>query len=138
MVDRELFAAWLLSAVLAGHLVTLENVAAAEGNRLSRHRVELGQRDDFWNTDALPHRLDERLVAIRNQAAPIAPIVQLVINRVDDLGGVVPQHDQCTRNGRHVDRLPVAVQHQRWTLKRWAQADWHVVVVDGGCDGAHA
>ncbi len=78
VVDRELFAAWLLSAVLAGHLVTLENVAAAEGNRLSRHCIELGQCDDFWDTDALANRLDERLVAIRDQLAPIAPVIQLV------------------------------------------------------------
>ncbi len=81
MVDRELFAAWLLSAVLAGHLVTLENVSTAEGNCLSRHCVELGQCDDFWDTDALANRLDERLVAIRDQLAPIAPVIQLVIDR---------------------------------------------------------
>ena len=138
VIDRELFAAWLLSAVLAGHLVTLENVFTAEGNCLRRHCVELGQRDNFWDTDALANRLDERLISIRYQLAPIAPVIQLVVDRVDDLGGIVPQHDQCPRNRRHVDRLPVAVQHQRWTLKRWAQADWHVVVVDGCCDGAHA
>ena len=59
MVNRELFAARLLSAVLAGHLVTLEYVASAEGNCLRRHRIELGQRDDFWDANALAHRLDE-------------------------------------------------------------------------------
>jgi hypothetical protein len=79
VVNREFFAARLLSTVLAGHLVTLEYVSAAEGNRLRRHRIELGQCNDFRNTDALAYRLDERLVAIRNQSAPIAPVIQLVI-----------------------------------------------------------
>ncbi len=112
MVNRELFAARLLSAVLAGHLVTLEYVSTAEGNRLRRHRVEFGERDNFRDTDALANRLDERLISIRDQLAPIAPVIQLVIDRVDDLGGIVPQHDQGPRNRRHVDRLPVAIQHQ--------------------------
>ncbi len=43
VVNRELFAAPLLSTVLAGHLVTLEYVSAAEGNCLRRHCIELGQ-----------------------------------------------------------------------------------------------
>ena len=84
VVNRELFAARLLSAVLAGHLVTFENVSATEGYLLRRHRIELGQCDDFRNTDALAYRLDEWLVAIRHYSAPIAPVVQLVVNRVDD------------------------------------------------------
>jgi hypothetical protein len=80
VVNRELFAARLLSAVLAGHLVTLEYVASAEGNRLRRHRIELRQCDDFRDTDALAYRLNERLIAIWNQSAPIAPVIQLVID----------------------------------------------------------
>jgi hypothetical protein len=42
VVNREFFAARLLSTVLAGHRVTLEYVSSAEGNLLRRHRVELG------------------------------------------------------------------------------------------------
>ncbi len=53
VVNRELFAARLLSTVLAGHLVTLEYVASAEGNRLRRHRIELRQGDDFGDANAL-------------------------------------------------------------------------------------
>ena len=109
VVNRELFAARLLSTVLAGHRVTLEYVSSAEGNLLRRHRVELGQCDDFRNTDTLAYRLDERLIAIRYHSAPIAPVIQLVVDRVNDLGRIVPEHDQGTRNGRHVDRLPVTV-----------------------------
>lgn len=86
MVNRELFAARLLSTVLAGHLVTLEYVSAAEGNRLSRHCIELGQCDDLWDTDALANRLDERLIAIRHKLAPVTPVIQLEIHWVDDLG----------------------------------------------------
>jgi len=63
-----------------------------------------------------------RLAAIRCKSAPIAPVIQLVIHWIDDLYRVVPQHDQSTRNRRHVYRLPITVQHQRWALKRWAQA----------------
>ena len=55
VVYRKLFAAWLLSTVLAGHLVTLENVSAAEGNCLRRHCIELGQCNDLWDTNALTH-----------------------------------------------------------------------------------
>lgn len=44
MVNREFFAARLLSTVLAAHLVTLENVSAAEGNRLRRQRVDRPMR----------------------------------------------------------------------------------------------
>ncbi len=55
VVNRELFAARLLSTVLAGHLVTLENVSAAECNRLRRHCIELGQCNDLWDTNALMH-----------------------------------------------------------------------------------
>ncbi len=138
VVNRELFAARLLSTVLAGHLVALEYVSAAEGNCLRWHRIELSQCNDLRYTNALAYRLEERLVAIRYKSAPIAPVIQLVVDRVDDLGRVIPQHDQSTRNRRHVDRLPVTVQHQRWTLKRWTQADGHVVVVEGYCDSAHA
>ncbi len=47
VVNRELFAARLLSTVLATHLVTLEYVSAAEGNLLRRHCIELGQCNDF-------------------------------------------------------------------------------------------
>ena len=112
VVNRELFAARLLSTVLAGHLVTLEYVSAAEGNHLRRHCIELGQCNDLWDTEALAYGLDERLIAIRYHSAPIAPVVQLVVDRVDDLGRIVPQHDQGKRNRRHVDRLPVKVQHQ--------------------------
>jgi integrase len=90
VVNRELFAARLLSTVLATHFVTLEYVSATEGNRLRRHRIELSQCDDFRNTDALAYRLDERLVSIRYHSAPIAPVIQLVVDRVDDLGRIVP------------------------------------------------
>jgi hypothetical protein len=137
VVNREFFAARLLSTVLAAHLVTLENVSAAECNLLRRHRIELGQCDDFRNTDTLAYRLDERLVAIWYKPAPIAPVVQLVIHWINDLGRVVPQHDQGTRNRRHVDRLPVTVQHQRWSLKRRAQSNMGSVIVEGCCNRAH-
>ena len=92
MVNREFFAARLLATVLAAQLVTLENVSAAEGYRLRRHRIELGQCNDFRNTDSLAYRLDERLVTIRDQSALIAPVIQLVVNWINDLGGIVPQH----------------------------------------------
>ena len=62
VVNRELFAARLLATVLAGHLVTLEYVSAAEGNRLCWHRIELSQRNDLRDTNALAYRLNERLV----------------------------------------------------------------------------
>ena len=90
MVNRKLFAARLLSTVLAGHLVTLEIVSAAEGNRLRRHCIELSQSNDFRDTNALANRLDDRLVAIWYKSAPVAPVIQLVINWVDDLGRIVP------------------------------------------------
>jgi hypothetical protein len=138
VVNREFFAARLLSTVLATHLVTLEYVSAAEGNLLRRHSIEFGQCDDFRDTDTLAYRLDERLVSIRYHSAPVAPVIQLVIDRVDNLGRIVPQHDQGTRNRRHVDRLPVTVQHQRWPLKRRAQADMGSVWIEGCCDSAHA
>ena len=138
VVNREFLAARLLSTVLATHLVTLENVASAESNCLGRHRIELRQRDDFRDADALAYRLNERLITIRNQLAPIAPVIQLVIDGIDNPCGVVPQYDQSTRNCRHVDWLPATVQHQCGTLKRWAQADRRFVVVKGCCDGAHA
>ena len=51
VVNREFFAARLLSTVLATHLVTLEFVSAAEGNLLCRHRIELGQCNDLRDTD---------------------------------------------------------------------------------------
>ena len=86
VVNREFFAARLLSTVLAAHLVTLENVSAAERNLLCRHRIKLGQCDDFRNADTLAYRLDERLVAIWHHSASIAPVIQLVVDRVDDLG----------------------------------------------------
>ena len=90
VVNRELFAASLLSTVLATHLVTLENVSTAERNLLRRHCIELGQCDDVRNADALAYRLDERLVTAWHQSAPIAPVVQLIIDRVNDLGRIVP------------------------------------------------
>ena len=55
VVNRELFAARLLSTVLATHLVTLEYVSAAEGNLLRRHRIELGQCNHLRNTDTLAY-----------------------------------------------------------------------------------
>ncbi len=55
VVDRELFAARLLSTVLAGHLVTLEYVSAAECNCLRWHCIEFGQCNDLWDTNALTH-----------------------------------------------------------------------------------
>ncbi len=69
VVNRELFAARLLSTVLAGHLVTLEYVSAAEGNCLRWHRIELSQCNDLRDTNALAYRLDKRLVAIRHGQA---------------------------------------------------------------------
>ena len=56
VVNRELFAARLLSTVLATHLVTLENVSAAEGYRSRWHRIELGGR-----TGAMHPRPQDRL-----------------------------------------------------------------------------
>ena len=90
MVNCEFFAARLLSTVLATHLVTLENVSAAEGNLLRWHRIELGQSNDFRDSDTLAYGLDERLVSIRYHSAPVAPVIQLVIDRVDDFGRIVP------------------------------------------------
>ena len=43
---------------------SLKPASAAEGNRLRRHCIELGQRDDLRDTDTLANRLDEWLVAI--------------------------------------------------------------------------
>ncbi len=93
VVNRELLAARLLSTVLATHLVTLENVSAAEGNRLRRHCIELSQCNDLRDTNALVYRLNERRFAIGYQSAPVAPVIKLIVNRVDDLCRVVPQHD---------------------------------------------
>ena len=67
------------------------------------------QCNDLRDTNALAHRLDERLIAFRHHSAAIIPVIQLVIDWVDNLGRIVPQHNQGTRNRRHVDRLPVTV-----------------------------
>ncbi len=40
VINGVFFAAELLTRVLAGHLVTLENASAAEGNRLRRHCID--------------------------------------------------------------------------------------------------
>ena len=119
------------ATVLASHLVSLEHVAATERNRLRRQLIELRKCDHFRHAELLTDRLNERFVAIRHQLAPIAPVKQLVVHWIDNLGGVVPQQDQRTSDRGHIDRLPVAVQYQRRTLERWAQAH-EVLSVDPG------
>ena len=117
MVNRQLVTTRLLSAVLAGETVSLEYVASAEGHRSRRQSVELRQRDDFRHAEPLAYCLNERLVTVRNQLRPVVPVVQLVVDRVDNLSRLVPQHDQRTRNRSDVDRLPVTVENQRRSLQ---------------------
>jgi len=49
VVNRELFAARLLSTVLTAHLVTLENVSAAEGYRLRQEKTK--EMHSFWKAE---------------------------------------------------------------------------------------
>jgi hypothetical protein len=97
VVNRELFAARLLFAILAGHLVTLADIASAERSRLRRHHIALRQCDDFRASDAFAHRLNKRFITNRNRSGPIAAVLQLVVVRIDDPRGVISQHDQRTR-----------------------------------------
>ena len=59
VVQRQFLAARLGTAVLAGVVVPLENVPAAEGHMGHRQPVVAGQGDHFRHPQPEPHRLDE-------------------------------------------------------------------------------
>ena len=94
MVDGQLLAARLGTAVLASVMVTLENVPAAEGHVGHRQPVIVGQRDHFRHPQLEPHRPDAILAVAGPQLGPVLPGVKLVVGRVHDVGRLVPQQHQ--------------------------------------------
>jgi hypothetical protein len=120
MIDRQILAAWLFATVLTRVLVSLKYVAPAKGHRQLWHGVESNQGNDFRNPNSLFDSLQKRLIAIRHHPGPVAPVIQLVVNWIDDFCRLIPKHNQRTSHSRNVDWLPIAIQNQRWTLEiRW-------------------
>lgn len=80
LVTCELFAARLLSKGLATHLVAFENVSAAEGNLLHRHRIELERIVlNQWSKKGL--NLDQSTRVQRNVIAAAAVNPRVVEGR---------------------------------------------------------
>ena len=117
MVDRQLLAAWLRTTVLTHELVPLEDIPPAERHRVRRQAVVLRQRDDFRNTQLKSASLYKQTTFVRSQLRPVFPRVLLVVSRINDPSLLVPDLRQRLRNGGDADRLPVAIQHQRWSIK---------------------
>ena len=132
VVDRQFLAAGLRTAVLAGVVVPLEHVAAAEGHRAQREPVVAGQGHHLRHPQTEPNRLDELLALARLQPRPVHPGVKLEVLRVHHAGRLVPEQDQGPLHGRYVDRLPVAVQDQRRLLKYLGD---HRDLLQQGCPG---
>jgi len=112
VIDRQLLAPRLLVAILAGEPVSLEDIPSAERHHVRRESVVERQDDHFRYPQAVVLRTDDRFFFTRNQARPVGPVILLVIGRIDDPGGLVPNLHQRPGDGGDTDRLPVPVQDQ--------------------------
>jgi hypothetical protein len=105
VVDRQFLRTGLLAAVLAGVMVALENVPAAE-----RDTVAAGSRSysvsviTSGTRRRTSHCLDEAVAVCRLQLRPVLPRVGLIVAGIHDTSGLVPQQHQCTRYGGHMSR----------------------------------
>ena len=120
MVDRELFGAGLASAILAGGVISFEQVPAAEGHSLVPRPVVTRQGQDFRNPEVEPDRPYEWFPFARCEFGPVGPAIKLKVIGVDDMSGLIPQHDQRTLDGGDVHWLPVTVQHESRSLQHTA------------------
>jgi hypothetical protein len=111
VVDRDRIPPWLIPTVLASQMIALRHITAAEGNCCRRQAIVMSQADDLRDTQSALRGSDAWLVFRGRQLDPIFPPEKSKIVRVDDSRHVVPEHDECPDHGRHVDRLPVAIQH---------------------------
>ena len=94
MVDGQLLAARLGTAVLASVMVTLENVPAAEGHMGHRQPVIIRQRNHFRHPQIEPHRLDVVLAVARAAASPSPARCKAGSLWVHDRSQLVPQQHQ--------------------------------------------
>lgn len=105
------------TAVLAGVVVTLEDVPTAEGHVSCRQPVVMRQRNDLRHAQPQPDTADEGFARLGSELGPVLPGVELEVLRIDNARRLVPQQHQRPGHRGHVHRLPVAVEDQRRTLE---------------------
>ena len=84
MVNRQRVILRLATAVLTHKLITLEQIASTESDTCIGQPIVTGQRDDFRDAYLLRYRLDERLIVFWLKHQPVAPVVQLIVARIND------------------------------------------------------
>ena len=95
VVDRQFLGAGLASAILAGRVISFEQVAAAESHGLVPRPIVTGQGQNFGNAEMEPHGSDEGFTLARSELRPVRPAIELKVVGIDDMSRLVPQHDQA-------------------------------------------
>ena len=120
VVEIEVAAVEMFSAILAGVAVALEDVVAGEFHLLARHPVEKHEHDDARHAEAEARGLHH--VGIRFARTEVAPAFVIVggkgtIVGVDDLRVSLAEKRERPAGGADVNRLPQPVEDEHWTIK---------------------
>lgn len=117
VINCELIGWELLSAVLAGVVIPFEEIPPAERDPGVRHSIEFPQGNDFGHSQSEGDALNEALTVCRCQLCPIGPAISAKVFWIDYQGCPLIDQDQGPGNRRHVDGLPISIEHQRGPLK---------------------
>jgi len=125
VIEIQLVALKNLAAILAGVLVTLENIVPRELHFLFRETIEKEQHDHARHADPPRNCRDHFL--FRRCHGKIAPALEIVRHEIvglirrNNVGMArVHQRERAPRRA-DVDRLPEAVQHQNMTVQQCMQ-----------------
>ncbi len=122
VIEVEIGAFEFLAAILAGVVVTLENVVTRELYFLARETIKHLQQDQARDTDASGNSADGISAVVKPRE--VAPLIEVegpkfAIAFFEDDGSVSFVNErESTADGANIDRLPEAVEHQDLLVQR--------------------
>ncbi len=111
MVEVQLGSMGLLAAVLAGELVSREDVRAAVSNVPFRNTIEAGQQDDAWNRNLTARSAHAFCTRRHARPAPLFEIEGLVL-WVHHACDVHVDQRKCATNRCHVNRQKRTIEYE--------------------------
>lgn len=124
MVEVQIFAFEDASAILAGVLISLENIMPGELDLFFRQSIEEYEQNHF--RDAQPERNGVDTFGMRLLLREVSPLVEIkglkgtVIHSQDDLGMAFKEQGKGAAHAADVDRLPQAVEHEHLLIEERA------------------
>jgi hypothetical protein len=122
VIEVQLLTLENLAAILAGVVVTLEDVVAGKLYFLFRQSIEEEKNNHAWHPDPPRNRRDHLVLGLRGGERNIQPAREIMRREIvfvigrDHLGVTLVKQRKSTTRRANIDRLPKAIEHQNLTV----------------------